>query len=128
MIVPLIKKIIILNLVLFISILQISCKNSSSQRDIETSEQPVISSHEKIQLLGILDEQQELIEEMRNAANNDDKEFIKKLYEAILQLDQNFQQEFEMYEGSLSQSDSMDISKRHYEIIKSIPRYSSLMK
>jgi len=124
----LIKKIIILSLVLLVLILQIGCKDSSSQRDMEVSEQPAVSSHEKMQLLGVLDEQQRLIEELRTAAGYSDKQSLKESYEAILQLDQNFQQEFEMYEGVLSRSDSIEISERHYKIVKSIPSYSSLMK
>ncbi len=65
---------------------------------------------------------------MQYTGNNGDSSSIKALYEEFLRLDQNYQQEFEKYEEALSNKDGLEISKSHLQIIRSLPKYSSLMK
>lgn len=84
--------------------------------------QPATPSYEKTQLLDILANQQELIEEMKNARASGDRDSFKESYERILRSDQGYQQEYEKYESKLSPGDLMEISKKHRQIIESIPR------
>ena len=98
-------------------------KPQQSTEEIEST----TPSYEKTLLLDILENQKMLIEEMQFARTNGDKHLIKKSYDEILRLDKNYQEEFEKYEGDLSHTDSLEISQKHYEIIRSIPSYSSLM-
>jgi hypothetical protein len=89
---------------------------------------PDTQSYEKAHLLDMLDKQRRLIEEMQHASNNGDNSSIKALYEEFLRLDQSYQQEFEKYEEALSNKDGLDISKSHLQIIRILPKYSSLMQ
>jgi hypothetical protein len=89
---------------------------------------PGTQSYEKALFLDMLDKQRRLIEEMQHASTNGDNSSIKALYEEFLRLDQSYQQEFEKYEEALSNKDGLEISKSHLQIIRSLPKYSSLMQ
>ena len=129
-----VKNFFILSFIITIALTQIGCdtfsdffENFSKKQDVEDVE-PLLPSYEKTLLLDILENQKELIEEMQYARDNGDNRLIKELYEAILRIDQSYQEEFEKYEGELSHSDGIEISKKHHEIIRSIPSYSSMMQ
>ena len=117
--------ILILFVILF---LQSGCDTlSDSQQSTEESDSTT-PSYEKTLLLDILENQKVLIEEMQYAKANGDRRSVKESYEEILRLDQNYQEEFEKYEGELSHTDGLEISKKHHKIIRTIPSYSSLME
>jgi hypothetical protein len=103
-------------------------QNHSKQQQSTEESDSTMPSYEKTLLLNILENQKVLLGEMQYARTNGDKRLIKESYEEILRLDKNYQEEFKKYEVDLSQTDGLEISQKHYEIIKSIPSYSSLME
>jgi cell division protein FtsB len=123
------------SLILIIALSQFGCdrlsdflENFSGQHKKEEG-QPPKPSDEKTQLMNILENQQELIEQIKNAQTyGGDKRSIKESYEAVLRLDQNYQQEYARDEGRLSASDCTEISNKHYAIMKSLPQYSNIME
>lgn len=100
---------------------------STSQQSSEEISEIEQLSYEKTLLMDILENQRTLVEEMQYASDSGEKQSIKESYEEFLQLDQNYQDEFEKYEEALSTKDGWEISKLHQEIIRSVPSYSSLM-
>ena len=104
-------------------------KNFSNGQNKEESVQPAPApSYEKTVLLDILAKQKDLLEQIHNARTfGGDKESIRQSYEEILRLDQSYQQEYAKDEAKLSTADCDEISRKHYEIIKSLPSPSSLM-
>lgn len=100
---------------------------STSQQSSEEISEIEQLSYEKTLLMDILENQRTLVEEMQYASDSGEKQSIKESYEEFLQLDQNYQDEFEKHEEALSTKDGWEISKMHQQIIRSLPTYSSLM-
>jgi len=129
-----VRNFFILSLVFTIATSLIGCdkvsdffEKFSTQQKMEDSE-PLEPSFEKTLLMDILENQKELIEQMKTAHAFGDKRLIKESYEEILRLDKNYQEEFKRHEDQLSSTDSIEISERHYKIVKSIPQYSKLLE
>lgn len=102
----------------FLSDFLASISNQTGQEErLESSE-----ILEKSLLLDILQEQENLIQEMKDAREFGDKEAIRELYHEIMRLDQRYQEEYKKYENRLSSKDSIKVSKKHHKIIKSIPK------
>ena len=128
------RKVVLLVLIGSIACSQIGCDKltdffsnfSGQQKKVET--QPPETSYEKTQLLSIVDNQKELLEQLENERALGDKRSIKNTYEEFLRLDQDYQDKYAKYEEKLSSSDCMEISKKHYEIMRSLPQISSLME
>lgn len=99
-----------------------------ADRQTKEESQSVFPGYEKEQLLEILEVQNDLIEEIKNARESGDKNSIRESYEEILSVDQNYRETFEKYKDQLSISDNNEISKKHYKIMKRLPSFSSLMK
>ncbi len=104
--------------------------NNSGQQELEEQEEyePESSSYEKTQLLDIIASQTGLIEEIKDARDSGNKNTIKESYEEILRLDKEYQELFKSYERELSNSDRNEISNKHYNVMQSLPNFSSLMK
>jgi len=83
---------------------------------------------EKAQLLDVLEDQRQLIDEMKIAKTVGDKASIRASYEEFLRLDQRYQEEYAKFESKLSASDLREISSEHYEIMKSLPNVESMMQ
>ncbi len=101
--------------------------NFSNQQE-QGENEPELSSYEKTQLLDILENQAALIEEIKDARDYGNKGTIREFYEEILRLDKEYQELFETYEDELSNSDRNEISRKHYNISKSLPNFNSLMQ
>lgn len=96
-------------------------ENLSNKAQQEESKSPE-PSYEKTQLLDILADQKELIEQMENAKSLGEKRLFMELSGKILGLDQSYQEKYNSYEAKLSSSDCLEISRKHSEIMSSIPR------
>lgn len=130
-----VKKLSVLIFIFIILFMQSGCdtlsdffQNLSKPQQSTEEIESTTPSYEKSLLLDILENQKVLIEEIQYARTSGDKRLIKKSYEEIFRLDKNYQEEFDKYEGDLSHTDGLEISQKHYEIIRSIPSYSSLME
>lgn len=123
-----IRKLPVLIFIFIILFMQSGCDTFSDSLQFTEESESTTPSYEKTLLLDILENQKVLIEEMQYARTNGDKRSIKESYEEILRLDESYQEEFEKLEGELSHTEGLEISKKHHEIVKSIPSYSSLME
>ena len=123
-----IRKLPVLIFIFIILFMQSGCDTFSDSLQSTEESESTTPSYEKTLLLDILENQKVLIEEMQYARTNGDKRSIKESYEEILRLDESYQEEFEKLERELSHTEGLEISKKHHEIVKSIPSYSSLME
>ena len=102
--------------------------DNHSDRQEQEENEPESSSYEKTQLLEIIDTQTDLIEEIKDARGFGNKGAIKASYEEVLRLDKEYQELYKTYERELSSSDKNGISRKHYDVIQSLPDFKSLMK
>ena len=115
-------------LLLIVAVSQVGCDKASdffenfSGGTRKEESQAAEPSYEKTQLLDILEEQRELIGQMENARSVGDKRQPRQLSEKIFRLDQSYQEKYNSYEAKLSSSDCLEISRKHAEIMRGIPR------
>ena len=101
---------------------------SNQQQEAEESTDQSLASFESNLLSEILDNLERQMEEAQYAKSIGDQDLIKNTYDEIIRLEQSYQEEFDKYESELTNKELLDISGRHQKIVRSISKFSSLMK
>ena len=97
------------------------CNSLPGALDSSKQVKPVeTESYSKKFLLGILDDQEMLVEQIREAKNSGDMTTAKNLLAEFEVMEIHFNAELEGVKGSLSSVEATEISRRHSEIIRKL--------